>query len=212
MDKKITYEQFKALKNEILEYKRELMDGLSDLEDNISRFRDAMDELDGSDDWANTALNRMIALGIVAGKRFKIKGEEYEIMGYTDSLCLVCKRLSDGEIIRGGHVNRFGDHNLDLFEPIPVELKSEWQCPEAKYLRHEYEITDADGLSVGITTTSYVLANAISALPVMRRILSDVLINWDRLQDTNIREAIIGALEMCDGKRDTIPPHEKKED
>lgn len=127
MEKKITYEDFKALKDEILQQKSELMYSISDLEDNISKFRDAMDELDGSDDWANTALNRMIALGIVAGKRFKIKGEEYEIMGYTDSLCLVCKRLSDGEIIRGGHVKRFCDHNLDLFEPIPVELKSEWQ-------------------------------------------------------------------------------------
>lgn len=209
MSRPMTYDDYAKLKDDINRKQDEVMSDIENLKDSLNQLTENMDWWKGNDTFPNTNLNKMFNHGVLPGKRFKFKGEEMEVVGYTDSLDIVVKNIKTGQTFNGANVNRLKDEHIQMFEITPSDIAAEW---EAKEENGCWKMHDKDGNSVGVFCDNKEIAIFLAACKPMYRVLKEILENWNGIENTGYRDAILGIIDMVEGRMTTIQPYQRKEE
>ena len=209
MEKTITYDDYAKLKDDINRKQDEVMSNIENLKDSLNQLTEDMDWWKGNDTFPNTNLNKLFNHGLLPGKRFKFKGEEMEVVGYTDSLDIVVKNIKTGQTLNGANVNRLKDEHIQMFEITPSDIAAEW---EVRKENSGCEMYDKDGKCVGVFCETIEMARFLAACKPMYRVLKEILEHWHGIEQTGYRDAILGIIDMVEGRMTTIQPYQRKEE
>ena len=209
MGKPITYDDYAKMKEDVNRKQDQVMSDIESLKDSLRRLEEGMDWWNGNDTFPNTNLNKFLSHGLLPGKRFKFKGDDMEVVGYTDSLCLVVKNLKTGQTFSGVSVNQLKEEHFNMFEVTPSEIAAEW---EARKENSGCEMYDKDGKCVGVFCETIEMARFLAACKPMYRVMKEILEHWNGIEQTGYRDAILGIIDMVEGRMTTIQPYQRKEE